>query len=178
MAIRSNMQGLIDHIRGLIGDDDSALTDLVIQGYLDANSQIVGQLALTTTLEVNSITKAAEYLRWADPDGQAWEADVVLQDSAYSALTPTTSDTFNGQWAFATSQSMVMATGRRCDINGAAADCLLQLMSKFAREFDVTTKNKGLNRSQAYIALNTQYQLFNGRRMAFAASLGSANVIT
>lgn len=158
---RTTMSSLISLVRDLIGDPagtDQALTDNQIERALDIHRWTFRYETLSALPTVTA--GVTTYLDWYS-DEQYWEADEALYDSAYAALTPSSSEPMYGRWSFSTTQTVVMITGKVYDPYAAAADLLEVLAGKVALEYDVTADGASLHRSQkreAYLAMAAQYR--------------------
>jgi hypothetical protein len=101
-------------------------------------------------------------------DTQAWESDVLLQDTSFATVTPTLSEELVGHWQFATQpQSFaVRATGKTYDLYGSAADLLEAWAAQVMLEFNVTESGRAYNRQGKFEQLNSLAAQYRGRAMA------------
>jgi len=166
------MADLIALVRDMIGDpagESATFTDNQIERSLDIHRWDIRYQALKPLPTV--VSGGAEYREWHSEE-QYWEADAVLYDGSYHALTPSESDALHGRWVFASHQSSVLALGKVYDPYGAAADLLEMWAGKTATEYDVEADGARMNRSQKRQALKElasvyrrQQRILTGRQI-------------
>lgn len=130
------MRDLISRLRVMIGDvyeisrpilgsqpqANFVWTDGELQDALDVHREDVRYALLEPRGTPQPYTGVMEYLDYYAPCGW-WDSDTQLYGPAWQPLSPATSDFLTGHWTFSASQvPSVFVTGRRYDINGAAAD--------------------------------------------------------
>lgn len=169
---RPSMAQLINLVRDLIGDPAGAkqvFTDDQIERSLDVHRWEFRYLPLKALVTVTSGN--TEYLDWYSEE-QYWEDDVVLHDTDYNTLTPSSSDPMHGRWTFSVHQPFVLISGKVYDPYGAAADLLEMWAGKVALDFDVSLDGASMQRSQKQKALRDlaehyrrQQRIIHGRQV-------------
>lgn len=149
-SVRASLSSLIRRVRRMIGDKDGdTWEDADVQDALDANQ--TAQRYAPLIAEETRTPGGWAYLTFFAPDSlRNWEADVVVIDGNYGALTPTVADLINGRWTFAAQPALpVYATGATYDLYGTAADLLEAEAASVKRRFDMTdASGAGAKRSQ------------------------------
>ena len=175
MAVRPDMEYLIQYVRTLIDDheedpDGAYFSDQDIQDRLDLTrkSFYIFKLEAKPTLVAGG---AKEY-----HDFQAsrpfWEENAVLQDRDGTTLTPDDSDWLTGAWHFDTEpDSCVYITGKSYDVYSACANLIDNLVSRLRKEFNFTADGMTIQRITQVKDLKCQAESF--RRMSWSLSNGS-----
>ncbi len=148
------MTDLIARARSLIADSAGAsqvFADQEIQDVLDLNRDEERYEELEA-LETITAGGAVSYLIWVSDDGY-FDADAVVCDATYTALTPTAVDYIAGRWTFSTSQSGVYVTGWHYDIYAASADLCDRWAAKLKLAYDFSADGASYKRSQQIAAL-------------------------
>ncbi|HZT61003.1 MAG TPA: hypothetical protein VFA21_20530 [Pyrinomonadaceae bacterium] len=164
-ALRGTMSDLIAYVRRLTGDAAGAnqiFADTDVQDALDAHRLEIRYeiLRAQPTVPPGGYVSSASYKDYFSVE-QYWEADVVLYDSSYTALTPAASDLLVGHWTFTSGQlPPVYAVGKSYDVYAAAVDLLEEWAAKEKLNFDFTTDGQTFRESQksdALLALAARY---------------------
>ena len=169
---RSTMAGLIARTRTLIGDPTGqALADDDVQAALDLHRterRFVPLQPQPTFLPDTTILYLDYY-----SDAQWWEDGVLLQDTSYATLTPTTSETLVGHWAFATQPGgiAVRATGKTYDVYAAAADLLEAWAAQVKMDFAFTYGRSQYQRDQKFRMMLDLARQYRGQALPASGTL-------
>lgn len=165
MAARSTMAALITRLRTLVADPaggSQVWADDDLQLALDAHRH-QARYAELAPLDSVAPGGAITWLVWVARETD-WEDSPELVNSAYTVITPASSDLIRGRWTFASHQAAgVLITGDAFNVYAAAADVLDMWAAKVAREFDFTTDNATFRRSQQAAALRAQAEAYRTR---------------
>jgi hypothetical protein len=190
------MADLIERVRDLVGDPqgtDEAYADAFYQDALDRNRMVVRvkPLAPCPTLQSGGNYQYLDYyadfgkagiygLRvWGwmpraedyEPLGD-WEDTVLLQDSGFATVTPTTKDLQTGHWTFATSQMPpIYISGITYDLYAAAAHVCRMRAAKESINYDHDYNFAGYKESQKAVALRAMAQEFEAMRRVGSLSM-------
>lgn len=142
---RAGMADVITRARRMVGDTAGAgqvYTPDEVQETLDRYQHNVRYMELTPIPTIQP-GGDVDYLAYEAGTGY-WESPVVLVDSAYATVTPTTSDLVNGRWTFAADRAAPLyIVGNRYDVYGAAAELAEDWAAKLKLEIDYD--NAGLS---------------------------------
>lgn len=139
MAVRPEIQYLIDFVRELIYDTDEPreYTDVQIQDHLDMNRLDLYTHKLTGagSLSTSGTTEYKDFFS----NYTFWEEDVVLQKPDGTVLTPTTAQPKLGKWQFSDAQQTdILATGRVYNVYGVCSKLLFQWETTMRNQFNFT----------------------------------------
>lgn len=176
MAVRPDMEYLIEYVRTLIDDheideDGPYFSDQDIQDRLDLTrkSFYVYSLSAKQTLVAGGAKEYHDY----EAHRPFWEENAILQDRDGNTLTPDDSDFLTGHWHFDDDQETchVYITGRAYDVYSACANLIDNLVSRLRKEFNFTADGMTIQRITMVKDLKCQAESF--RRMSWGLSNGS-----
>lgn len=165
--MRPTMVDLIATVAELIADPAYCVfTREAIQTALDRHRRRVRYLPLTADPSISG--NATQYLAYTAPC-RDWEAGAVLVDSAYTALTPATTDLTEGRWTFAASTPPpVLLSGTTYDVYAAAAALCDQRAALTAEDFDFSADGLTAARNQKTINWAARATLYRAQRRVWA----------
>lgn len=142
MAIRSEMQYIIDFARELIHDVDTTgsnefFTDQQIQDRLDLHRLD----AYSLKLRAADTLVAGGTIEWHDffAPYPFWEEGAVIQQLDGTTKTPDISDWRVGKWTFTTKQEQPLVIRGRCyNVYMAASKLAFQMMQEMRNQFNFT----------------------------------------
>lgn len=177
MAVRPTMAALIARLRRSISDESApaVFTDEALQEALDVHQTQARYLPLPG----RQTYRPGGAVVWLDfyADRGDWEADVVLVDVGWNALTPATADLIVGHWTFTESQlAVIYLTGKCYDLNGAAADVLEAWAAKVKLKHDFQDVNVRLHRSQQHAMLLAQAAQYRAKQLVQCATVGRSDL--
>lgn len=161
MTVRASMADLISRVRLLVADPAGAsqvFDDQTVQNALDRHQIVVRYAELRAEPTFGAAGLYQDYYAGMGD----WEADEVLYDAAYIALTPSAADRLTGHWTFEAGQlPPVYIVGKSYDVYAAAADLLEAWAAKEKLSFDFNADGQAFQRSQkarALLSLAAQYR--------------------
>lgn len=161
MPVRASTSDLRAKLRQLLNDPDGVeFTELQLQDFLDDVRATVNQAPIEVVLEKQPGGASDRKRKWRARCG-VWESGVTFQDEDYATITPSTSDLWLGQWAFATDYESVFITGLVHNVYGAAVDALRVLVARVAPDFDTKIGELSVDLSQQHkglLALLAEYE--------------------
>ena len=143
------MAALLTQLRRLVNDPaggNQVFADQELQDVLDGHQCVerYRELRAAPSLAPGTVSYLDYYA-----DAGDWEADEVLIDASWAALTPATRDQLTGYWTFSSSVGPpVYLTGKRYDLHGAAAEVLEAWAAKVKLAFDFSEDGQSFKRSQ------------------------------
>ena len=146
---RTSLTNIIARVRLLVDDPDGVVfTADDVQAALDPRREEARYWRPEMRMVIAPGGTSTKWLIFEAGVGP-WEDDVVLLDSRFNPLTPTTSDNAAGRWTFTDQPNIpVTINGFIHDVYGAAADLLTMRATMESAAFDVSADGVSLSRSQ------------------------------
>jgi hypothetical protein len=172
------MAALISNVRYLIGDvyaDGNASQTFPDQEVQDTLDKYVTRYSTVSLPYEISYTSGAtmQYLTYLTPDGAGdWEADVLLQATNYTTITPASSDLIKGVWVLSVSTPPpVYLTGKSYDCFATAAFLCREWAALVKLHFDATDSGVSMQRHQKYDMLIALAKTYEAKRRAYGIKM-------